>query len=446
MAKIGSVSSNFTTMPSGSPYLASSNASASGGLLRIYSPDAYTQSWFGVRGDLTNSYAAIQFIGSEGELWQGSGSNGLLSVNTEYSYGDNACFYFTFYVEGGVRKYNIQPWYTWDDYTVEVSGPMVTGIREDAGYWYRFREASGTFYWEYSADGYDWIQLFSASSTDVFRAAPTDVYFQAEFSSNIEDQPATAYFDNLNNLPAPTAPTVTTSPVSNVDKTTATGNGNVSNSGGSTITERGVCWSTTSNPTTANSKATASGTTGAFSVSMTGLTANTTYYARAYAINGVGTSYGAQVSFTTLPPSTTVNNTRNALITGRDTSNAQRSATLLGAINVTDQRNAHLKGIGLSQDQRNVHLKGIVKQQDERGATLIANDKTSETRQARLKGVIVVNSERSATLLGFMPVATAEKESIMAGGDGWHRERFDNQAFMSPQTTAAWGGGKVEMH
>ena len=40
--------------------------------------------------------------------------------------------------------------------------------------------------------------------------------------------------------------------------------------------------------------------TGYFSVAITGLTANTTYYARAYAINAAGVAYGNQVSFTTL--------------------------------------------------------------------------------------------------------------------------------------------------
>jgi hypothetical protein len=94
------------------------------------------------------------------------------------------------------------------------------------------------------------------------------------------------------------APTVTTSAVSDITDTTATGNGNVTADGGDTITERGVCWDTSSGPTTSDSKATSAGTTGAFSVSITGLTAETLYYYRAYAINSVGTSYGEELSFT----------------------------------------------------------------------------------------------------------------------------------------------------
>lgn len=95
------------------------------------------------------------------------------------------------------------------------------------------------------------------------------------------------------------APTVTTSQVTNVQQTTATGGGNVTNSGGATVTERGICWSTSHNPTTSGSHANSGTGTGSFTVNMTGLTANTTYYVRAYAINSTGTSYGSEVSFTT---------------------------------------------------------------------------------------------------------------------------------------------------
>ena len=97
-----------------------------------------------------------------------------------------------------------------------------------------------------------------------------------------------------------TAPTVTTSQVTNITQTTATGGGNVTSDGNATVTERGICWSTSHNPSTSGSHASASGGgTGSFTVSMTGLTANTTYYVRAYATNSQGTSYGSEVSFTT---------------------------------------------------------------------------------------------------------------------------------------------------
>ncbi len=92
-------------------------------------------------------------------------------------------------------------------------------------------------------------------------------------------------------------PTVSTSAVTSVTPTTAQGNGSVDSDGGDTITERGFVWSTSPNPTTSGSKVTASGTTGSYNASLTGLSAYTVYHVRAYATNGQGTSYGADVTF-----------------------------------------------------------------------------------------------------------------------------------------------------
>ncbi len=96
------------------------------------------------------------------------------------------------------------------------------------------------------------------------------------------------------------APTVTTIAISNIDKTTAIGGGNVTADGGATVTARGICWSTAQNPTINDSHTTDGTGTGSFTSSMTSLEANTTYYVRAYATNSAGTAYGEQVSFTTL--------------------------------------------------------------------------------------------------------------------------------------------------
>jgi len=90
-----------------------------------------------------------------------------------------------------------------------------------------------------------------------------------------------------------------TTAASSVTETTATSGGNVTGDGGAAVTARGVCWSTSANPTIANSKTTNGTGTGTFTSSLTGLTANTLYYVRAYATNSMGTGYGTQVSFTT---------------------------------------------------------------------------------------------------------------------------------------------------
>jgi len=94
-------------------------------------------------------------------------------------------------------------------------------------------------------------------------------------------------------------PTVTTIAASSIAATTAQSGGNVTSDGGSAITARGVCWSTSVNPSTADSHTTDGTGTGTFTSSITGLLANTTYYVRAYATSAFGTAYGDDVSFTT---------------------------------------------------------------------------------------------------------------------------------------------------
>ncbi|MFM2292811.1 MAG: hypothetical protein RIS29_2624 [Bacteroidota bacterium] len=116
------------------------------------------------------------------------------------------------------------------------------------------------------------------------------------------------------------APTVTTQAVSSISTTTATGNGTITALGSTNPTAYGVCWNTSTGPTTSNSKVDngAASATGAFTASMTGLTPGTTYYVRAFATNTIGTSYGAEVSFTTtaLAPTVTAVSPTTGLTTG----------------------------------------------------------------------------------------------------------------------------------
>ena len=136
------------------------------------------------------------------------------------------------------------------------------------------------------------------------------------------------------------APTVTTSQVTNVTQTTATGGGNVTSDGGASVTERGICWSTSHNPTTSGSHANSGTGTGSFTVNMTGLTANTTYYVRAYAINSAGTSYGSEVSFTTQQAITVP-----TVTTSQVTNVTQTTAT--GGGNVTNSGGATVTARGI---------------------------------------------------------------------------------------------------
>jgi len=115
-------------------------------------------------------------------------------------------------------------------------------------------------------------------------------------------------WNNGSGMTIVTLPIITTNVVTNITSSGATGGGNVLNNGGDTITSRGICWDTSTNPTTGDTYSTTTGTTGSFSINITGLTDSTTYYVRAFAINSKGIAYGDNQSFTTesLPSPTLV--------------------------------------------------------------------------------------------------------------------------------------------
>lgn len=110
---------------------------------------------------------------------------------------------------------------------------------------------------------------------------------------------------NLPNKGGHTAPkavaTVSTATATSTTKFTSILGGIVSADGGATVTERGVCWGTSLNPTIdklSNRLANGSGT-GTFSATIAPLLPGVQYHVRAYAINSAGVAYGANVIFTT---------------------------------------------------------------------------------------------------------------------------------------------------
>ena len=97
------------------------------------------------------------------------------------------------------------------------------------------------------------------------------------------------------------APTVTTGAASAITQTSATAAGSIPDIGCSAITAYGIEYSTTNGfPNGTGTQVAASNlSSGNFSSNLTGLTAGTTYYYKAYATNGGGTGYGTQQQFTT---------------------------------------------------------------------------------------------------------------------------------------------------
>jgi hypothetical protein len=118
---------------------------------------------------------------------------------------------------------------------------------------------------------------------------------------------------------SPSAPVLTTKDVVLQSATTALSGGVITSDGGSTILQKGVVWSTSSNPTISSYVGITYNGSGSadFNSSITGLAFNTRYYVRAYAQNSIGTAYGNEISFTTANSITfTVVNPSNSPITG----------------------------------------------------------------------------------------------------------------------------------
>jgi hypothetical protein len=121
-------------------------------------------------------------------------------------------------------------------------------------------------------------------------------------------------------------PIVSTNSVSTITATTATSGGTITNEGSSTVISRGVCWSTGTTPTIADSKTNDGAGAGSFTSNITGLNGATMYYVRAYATNSTGSGYGMAMSLTTLgeSPTPVVTDATNIVVT---------SATLNGFVN-----------------------------------------------------------------------------------------------------------------
>ena len=150
--------------------------------------------------------------------------------------------------------------------------------------------------------GNDWISTLTGLTGN------TKYYIRA-YATNII---GTAYGVLDSFTTSPIAPTITTNSVATITRTTAISGGNISSDGGSAITSRGIVWNKTGSPSplvgTDSIRTDASNTTGSYTLNLGNLNSGITYYVRAYATNAMGTSYGNQLSFTTLPVLDTIGN------------------------------------------------------------------------------------------------------------------------------------------
>ena len=152
------------------------------------------------------------------------------------------------------------------------------------------------------------IGTFSGTITGL---ASSTLYYVRAYATNatVTSYGAQRSFTTVLN----SVPVISTYSVSAISYTSATSGITTTNNGGNPITEQGICWGTASNPLATGPHATASNSLGYFSINMTGLSPNTTYYVRAYSINSMGTAYGAQYTFTTLATTTPTVSTNSVI-------------------------------------------------------------------------------------------------------------------------------------
>jgi len=195
---------------------------------------------------------------------------------------------------------------------------------------------------------------FSKSVTGLSRGT---TYFVRAYATNSEG----ASYGSMQSFTTTATPTVTTTAITTYDASSATLGGNVTADGGTTVTERGVVYSSSDNtPTIGEADVTkeVNGTagTGAFSKSVTGLSGGTTYYVRAYAINSEGTTYGSMQSFTTIaaPTITTTAvtnfNSTSATMGGNVTSDGGASVTQRGVVYSSYDNNPTMGRPGVLKD------------------------------------------------------------------------------------------------
>jgi hypothetical protein len=187
--------------------------------------------------------------------------------------------------------------------------------------------------------GYKWNTANDyASATDMLTATTrteTELISETVYTRYIwaynscGESPLTVLMQTTN---PPEMPTITTTAFSGITETTATSGGNVTSDGGASVIVRGVCWSTSPNPITTGSHTSDGSGSGAFASSLTGLSGGALYYVRAYATNSVGTSYGNELTFSTLASpiviTATVTNINTITATCGGTVNSDGGATV----------------------------------------------------------------------------------------------------------------------
>lgn len=144
-------------------------------------------------------------------------------------------------------------------------------------------------YWDFAGDTTNYILNKSPYENNSYRTLNNLTPYFIPMSSQVKI--GTPYNQCYS------VPSVTTSTSSSVGKTTATIGGNITSQGGGIVVAKGVCYGLTPSPDTSGNHILCGADSGSFTASLTGLSAITTYYYRAYAVNALGINYGGDSTF-----------------------------------------------------------------------------------------------------------------------------------------------------
>lgn len=189
---------------------------------------------------------------------------------------------------------------------VKTAALMTPKLENGAGTltYQTIRTSSRTVIVETSVDNVTWVTVDSYASTAAWSLRTVNINSPAvryiRFSSNSNSG---LYLDNISITSAGAAGvTTTTAAARDITQTSAVVGGEITSLNLTTITERGICYNETGAPDINSSKLSITGTTGAFSGTLSGLKMGTTYYVKAYAQTPQGISYGLAIPFTTRAP------------------------------------------------------------------------------------------------------------------------------------------------
>jgi gliding motility-associated-like protein len=215
-------------------------------------------------------------------------------------------------------------------------------------------------------------------------------------------------------------PTVTTAVPGTITTTSAVLGGNVTAAGSSAVSERGIVYSLTTNPTVANTKVQNGTGIGVFSATVSSFASNTLYYVKAYAINGGGPSYGAEQTFTTASSTITAGSTFPAGltttygVTSSSTSIAVSGTNISAGITATPSSTANFE---VSADDITYGPSATIGSSGTVSGTVYVRLKSTAAANASITGSVTLTSTGSNSPVITIPTSSVAKATLTYTAD-----------------------------